>query len=86
MLGAGQEEACRQLTAVGADRFANLSWRHNAHGAVYLDAAAWLDYSIDGRVRAGDHDIVVLRVHDLDADHEVWPLIFHASTFRRIRA
>jgi hypothetical protein len=35
-------------------------------------------------VRAGDHDIVVLRGHDLDADHGPAPLVFHASRFRRL--
>ena len=47
-------------------------------------ASGWLDCSIEQQVRAGDHDIVVLRVHDLDADHDVGPLVFHASQFHRL--
>jgi hypothetical protein len=26
----------------------------------------------------------VLRVHDLDADHDISPLVFHAGQFRRL--
>ena len=80
VLSAHQAGAVRQLAAPGADRFADLGWRATDDGAVFLDdSAAWLEVSIDQQVRAGDHDIVVLAVHDLDADHAVPPLVFHAS-------
>lgn len=85
VLSADQEDACKQLAARNGDRFAALPWRATQGGAVLLEgASAWLECSIDQQVRAGDHDIVVLRVHDLDADHDVRPLVFHASQFRRL--
>jgi flavin reductase (DIM6/NTAB) family NADH-FMN oxidoreductase RutF len=85
VLSADQEQACAQLSARDSDRFAGLAWRATPGGAVLLDGAgAWLECSIEQQVRAGDHDIVVLRVHDLDADHEVHPLVFHSSQFRRL--
>lgn len=85
VLAAEQERAGRQLAARGTDRFADLAWRATVDGAVLLEgASAWLDCSINQEVRAGDHDIVVLRVHDLDGDHDVRPLVFHASQFRRL--
>lgn len=84
VLGAHQEQACRQLSAPG-DRFAALSWRATADGAVLLDgASAWLDCGIERQIPAGDHDIVLLRVHELAADPAVVPLVFHASQFRRL--
>ena len=87
ILSVAQENAGRQLGGRGADRFAGLEWRATIDGAVLLQAAsAWLDCSIEQQVRAGDHDIVVLRVHDLDADHDIRPLVFHASQFRRLEA
>lgn len=87
ILSADQEHAGRQLAARGNDRFAGLQWRATADGAVLLEGASgWLDTSIEQQVRAGDHDIVVLAVHDLDADHDVRPLVFHGSQFRRLEA
>jgi flavin reductase (DIM6/NTAB) family NADH-FMN oxidoreductase RutF len=85
ILSEAQERAGRQLAGRGEDRFASLSWRATVGGAVLLEGASgWLETSVETQVRAGDHDIVVLRVHDLDADHDVSPLVFHASRFRRI--
>ena len=87
VLAADQERACRQLSAHPGDRFADLDWRATPDGAVLLDgASAWLDCSTQAQHRAGDHDIVVLRVHDLDADHTIRPLVFHASQFRRLQS
>jgi flavin reductase (DIM6/NTAB) family NADH-FMN oxidoreductase RutF len=87
VLGAHQEQACRQLAGRGDDRFASLDWRATPDGAVLVeDASAWLDCSVEQLVRAGDHDIVLLRVHELDADPAVPPLVFHASGFRRLEA
>ena len=87
ILSASQERAGRQLADRRGDRFAELSWRATADGAVLLDGASgWLETSVDQQVRAGDHDIVVLRVHDLDADHDISPLVFHAGQFRRLES
>jgi flavin reductase (DIM6/NTAB) family NADH-FMN oxidoreductase RutF len=85
VLAADQEQQCRQLAARGGDRFAGLSWRTTDSGAILLDgASAWLECSIVQEVAAGDHSIVVLAIHELDADHEVAPLVFHGSQFRRL--
>jgi flavin reductase (DIM6/NTAB) family NADH-FMN oxidoreductase RutF len=85
ILSAEQSLAGRQLAGKGADRFAGLSWRATDDGAVLLEGSSgWLDVSLYQQVRAGDHDIVVLAVHDLDGDHDVHPLVFHASQFRRL--
>ena len=87
ILSAAQERAGRQLGARGSERFAGLAWRATSDGAVLLEGASgWLDTSITQQVRAGDHDIVVMAVHDLDADHDLRPLVFHASQFRRLEA
>jgi flavin reductase (DIM6/NTAB) family NADH-FMN oxidoreductase RutF len=83
ILAADQARVGRQLAARTSDRFVGLDWRSTDGGAVLLDgASAWLDCSIHSQMRAGDHDIVVLHVHDLGADHDLTPLVFHASQFR----
>lgn len=87
VLAGDQEQACLQLSARDGDRFAALRWSASSEGAVLLaGASAWLDCSVEAEHPAGDHDIVVLRVRDLDADHTVRPLVFHASQFRRLEA
>jgi flavin reductase (DIM6/NTAB) family NADH-FMN oxidoreductase RutF len=85
VLAAHQEHLGRALAARGADRFAGASWPSNEHDAIVLDGgSAWLECSIERQITAGDHDIVLLRVHDLEADPAVPPLVFHRSAFGRL--
>ena len=46
----------------------------------------WLESAIEQSVEAGDHTIVVLRVHDITVHDDVAPIVFHRSTFRRLGA
>lgn len=85
VLGSQHRAVCRQLSGRDGERFTGVAWRATRRGAVLLDGAgAWLECSVDKEVRTGDHDIVVLQVHDLHADHAVDPLVFHARTFRSL--
>jgi flavin reductase (DIM6/NTAB) family NADH-FMN oxidoreductase RutF len=86
VLGDHQEQASRQLSSRAGKRFAGLDWRATADGAVLLsEASAWLDCSLEQEIPAGDHDIVLLRVHDLGAS-EVMPLVFHGSSYRQLKS
>lgn len=83
VLSAGQERVCQQLSARRPDRFSGLPWLATPNGAIFLEgASAWFECSVDRQLPAGDHDIVVLTVHDLQSDHSVAPLVFHASQLR----
>jgi hypothetical protein len=63
VLDVHQEAACRQLAARDGDRFTGLDWRATPDGAVLIEgASAWFDCSVEQRIRAGDHDIILLRV------------------------
>ncbi|MFG2819245.1 flavin reductase family protein [Kitasatospora sp. NPDC048365] len=85
VLGAGHGSLCRQLAGPSGARFDGVDWRATADGAVLLDgASAWFECAVDREIRAGDHDIVLLRVLDLHAEPAVDPLVFHASTFRSL--
>jgi flavin reductase (DIM6/NTAB) family NADH-FMN oxidoreductase RutF len=85
VLGAAQQGVSRQLAARSGDRFAGLSWRATVDGSVVLTgSAAWFECSVLREVAAGDHDIVLLEVHDLAAIDEIAPLVFHDSTYRRL--
>jgi flavin reductase (DIM6/NTAB) family NADH-FMN oxidoreductase RutF len=87
VLGVHQEAVCRQLAARDGDRFTGLGWRATPDGAVLIDgASAWFGCRVEQHIRAGDHDIVLLRVHELDTDHTVAPLVFHAGQFRRLES
>ncbi len=84
VLGEEHGELSAAMSRPGADRFSGVRWQTRPGGAVLLtDAIAWLDTSIYAEHIAGDHRIVVLEVHDLDA-REGAPLVFHGSRYRRL--
>lgn len=86
VLGEDHEELSAAMSRPGTDRFTGLGWRTSPDGAVLLaDAVAWLDCSIFAVYDGGDHNIVVLRVHDLDV-REAPPLVFHRSRYRRLES
>ncbi|MGI5129919.1 flavin reductase family protein [Pseudonocardia sp. CA-107938] len=85
VLSATQHRACRQLAAKDGDRFAGLDWFTGQDGAVLLHSAtAWMTCTIDTTVPAGDHVLVVLRVHELGSRPDS-PLVFHGSVFHRLQ-
>lgn len=85
VLAADQEAVGRQLGARVPDRFAGLPWSATGSGAVSLDgAAARLECSVHQHVSAGDHDIVLLAIHDHEATDGAGALVFHGSTFRTL--
>jgi flavin reductase (DIM6/NTAB) family NADH-FMN oxidoreductase RutF len=87
VLAHGQDGACRSLSDKHGDRFAGVSWEPSADDAVFVHGAtAWLECSVHGELPAGDHAIVLLRIHGLRADPESEPLVFHGSRFRQLVA
>ena len=87
VLAEGHDDVCARLASKRGDRFAGTDWIATPEGGVFVHGAtAWLDCSIHAAVPAGDHDIVLLRVHGLRVDATVAPLVFHGSRFRRLVA
>ena len=86
VLGAHQEQVSRRLAAPARDRFATLAWRVTGEGAVFVEgSSAWLECSVHLEVSVGDHDVVMLRVHEFDSDPAVAPLVFHGSRYRQLQ-
>jgi len=85
VLGTGHDGVCRQIASRDGDRFAGLEL-HETEGALFLDEAAlWLDCSIENEMPAGDHAVVLLRVHGYSTHEDAHePLVFHGSAFRNL--
>lgn len=85
ILAAGQDGACRSLSAGDGDRFAGVDWTCNDGGAIFIDGAGVvLDCTVHSELPAGDHAIALLQIHHVHADADIPPLIFHSSRFRRL--
>ena len=84
ILGEHQEDVCLQLATKGADKFRDLDWTASPNGTPVLDGAlAWLECTIDAEHPAGDHTIVVARVHHLGNHHDGGPLVFFRGGYGR---
>lgn len=87
VLGEAHDDAARTLAAKTGDRFAGLQTSSSERGAVFIHGTSvWLESSIEQLVTAGDHTIVVLKVHEITVHPDVPPIVFHRSTFRRLGA
>ena len=85
VLSEGQAAIARRLASRDPGRFDDVPWESTPSESVRIKgSAAWLEAGVEQVVRAGDHDIVVLRVLDLELDHDLAPLVFHGSAFRRL--
>lgn len=86
VLGADQEQACRQL-ALGPpeQRFDGIDKHSASSGALFVRRApVWLECEIWDETPAGDHTVIILEIKALFRDETVEPLVFHSSTFRRL--
>jgi flavin reductase (DIM6/NTAB) family NADH-FMN oxidoreductase RutF len=77
--------AARQLAGPVETRFDGLEVALNDGGAVTLaDGLAQFDTTIYREVEAGDHTIVLLRLHAVEHADHAQPLVFHRSGFGRL--
>lgn len=82
-----QEDLVRLFATKGADRFKAVGWETAETGAPVLrDVLAWIDCEIDAIHEAGDHDLVVGRVHAVHMEHEGKPLVFFRGGYGRFEA
>lgn len=82
-----QGDVCRQLAGPVERRFRDLRVAVSENGAVTLaDGLACFDCTIHDEVKAGDHTIVLLRLHAVEQADTTQPLVFHRSRFGRLDA
>jgi 3-hydroxy-9,10-secoandrosta-1,3,5(10)-triene-9,17-dione monooxygenase reductase component len=87
VLAEHQQGVCTRLATRGGDKFAGLGWSASPAGNPVIDGAlAWIDCSIEAEHLAGDHLIVVARVHQLDAHGDGGPLVFYRGGYGRFQA
>ncbi|WP_028651672.1 flavin reductase family protein [Nocardioides halotolerans] len=89
VLAAGHGEVCRRLAGPVAHRFDDVAVTSSEDGAVTLDEGlARFDCTVYREVEAGDHTIVILRLHAVetlpDGGDATLPLIFHRSGFGQL--
>lgn len=77
ILADDQEEVSRMFASKAADKFMGIGWDHSPLGSPRISGAlAWVDCELSVVHEAGDHDIAVGLVHDLQVAREDGPLVF----------
>ena len=86
ILASDQEELSRHFARSAPDRFAAVPWSLNPHGMPVLGSVlAWLDCVIDATQEAGDHEVALCAVRDLDVSRaDAEPLLFFRGTYSSI--
>ncbi|MFF3495279.1 flavin reductase family protein [Streptomyces sp. NPDC002795] len=85
ILGNSQREISTRLAARGGDKFQGLSWSTTPSGTPVLDGTpAWLECSTEAEYPAGDHDVVVARVHRIGGHGADTPLLFYRGSYGRL--
>ena len=86
VLAAEQELLCRTFASRATDKFRDVAWRPGISGAPILDGTvAWIDCEMERIHEAGDHEIVIGSVRDLDveAGGASLPLLFFRGGYGR---
>jgi flavin reductase (DIM6/NTAB) family NADH-FMN oxidoreductase RutF len=77
VLAADQEPLCRQLATSEADKFEGVRWRPGPLGSPILEnVVSWIECTFEQMREAGDHYIVLGRVHELAVERSTLPLLF----------
>lgn len=87
VLAETHDATCRTLSLKEGDRFAGVRWAATPTGGIVVqDATACLECSVYSEIPAGDHSVVLLRIHELHAEPHRAPLVFHGSRFHKLAA
>jgi flavin reductase (DIM6/NTAB) family NADH-FMN oxidoreductase RutF len=72
-----QHDVCRALASKSENKFEGVPYRTSGAGMPIIEeSVAWIDCDLHAVHEAGDHFIVLGRVHSLDAEHAKRPMLF----------
>jgi flavin reductase (DIM6/NTAB) family NADH-FMN oxidoreductase RutF len=84
VLAEDQEATCRAFSSKAEDKFQGLGWTPTATGSPRLhDVLAWIDCDIEAVHDAGDHEVCLGRVLELQVERENGPLLFYRGGYGR---
>ena len=85
VLNEDQEIVCRTFASKSDEKFKGVGWEPAATGSPRLNGAlAWIDCTIEVVHDAGDHDICIGRVQELDVGEDSpGPLVFYRGGYGR---
>lgn len=84
VLASDQEPLCRKLATGGADKFDGVGWRPGPLGSpVLAGAVSWIECTFEDIRAAGDHYVVLGRVHELAVERSTLPLLFFQGGYGR---
>jgi len=85
ILAADQEHICRRFAAKALDKFDGLPHRPSPLGSPVIDGVvAWIDCALQDVFDAGDHYIVIGRVHQLQIESGSSPLVFFQGAYGQV--
>ncbi|MEU6131223.1 3-hydroxy-9,10-secoandrosta-1,3,5(10)-triene-9,17-dione monooxygenase reductase subunit [Saccharopolyspora sp. NPDC047091] len=85
VLADGQEAVSAAFGRGGVDKFATVGWHPAPSGSPVLDdVLAWADCAVEAVHEAGDHYVVVGRVHALGEGDPHRPLLFYRGTYANV--
>lgn len=86
VLGDDQEEVSRVFASKGDDKFAGVGYDAAPYSGAprIADVLAWIDCELHDVHTAGDHELVVGRVHDLAVADEGGPLVFFRGGYSQL--
>ena len=86
ILAGDQEDECRVFASKAEDKFEGIGFKAAPwSGAPLLNGVlAWLDCELEAVHEAGDHDVVIGRVHDLAVSEEAGPLVFFRGGYANL--
>ncbi|GAB2715186.1 flavin reductase family protein [Streptomyces bullii] len=87
ILGESQREVSTRLATSGDDKFHGVRWTTTPAGTPVLEGAiGWLECSVEAEYPAGDHEVIISRVHRLSSREDGAPLVFYRGSYERLAA